>query len=462
MIKNKLKYFGDDLVYYFSVMFPVIVYYLYIDYALPVRDMHLDSPVDYVFLIFKLSWLAGILMVPTSYLAWLHYGSPLKMENKNKKEFEENGWSPEKKLVVTYVSKGNNVEALKRSVTSTYELLKSLKVNFKIEVVTDLLVRNQLRGFCEKIYFYKVPLYYQTDKGAKYKARALHFALGKRRLHSLNENLENMWIFHLDEESLMTPQVVAGIMKFINNHSHDKIIGQGEIKYNAYHYFDNLLIGAIDSVRTGDDLGRFRFQFKLLGMPLSGMHGSFMLVPAKIEHEIGFDLGGNGSITEDAYFALKASEQGYKFGWVDGFIREQSPFTIKDLIKQRRRWLCGLSLLAYDKNIALKRRMNLILNLLLWKVSWLAVYVTILNFIIGGSYFPVSLIIASAILTGGYFTAYMVGAYRNLLDVDFSIFKKVSLYMMTFFLVPVSAFVEGVAVVYALARPVEGFDVVKK
>jgi egghead protein (zeste-white 4 protein) len=462
MIKNKFKYFGDNLVYYFSVLFPVIVYYLYINYALPSRDVKFDTITDFVLLILKMSWLAGALLVPTSYLAWIMYGSPLRKENDNGMVFLKHGWDQDKKLVITYVSRGNNVEALKRAVGSSYKLLKELNVNFKIEVVTDLRVRKQLGEFCDKMYFYKVPLLYQTDGGAKYKARALHFALEKRRKHSLQESLENMWVFHLDEESMITPQVIAGISKFIADSNNEKIIGQGEIKYNAYHYFDNILIGAVDSIRTGDDLGRFRFQFKFLGMPLSGMHGSFMLVPAGIEHKIGFDLGGNGSITEDAYFALKASELGYKFGWVEGFIREQSPFTIKDLIKQRRRWLCGLSLLASDKSIALKRRFNLMMSLFLWKISWLAVYVTIINFIIGGSYFPKILIISSAILTGGYFAAYMVGVYRNLLDVNFSIIKKINLYFLTCLLVPVSALIEGLAVMYALARPVRIFDVVKK
>jgi len=261
---------------------------------------------------------------------------------------------------------------------------------------------------------------------------------------------------------VLTPQVIAGISKFIADSKNAKTIGQGEIKYNAYGYFKNIIIGAIDSVRTGDDLGRFRFQFKLLRMPLAGMHGSFMLVPAIVEQEIGFDLGGHGSITEDAYFALIANDRGYKFGWVDGFIREQSPFTIKDLIKQRRRWFCGLAILAFDSSIAFKRRFYLICSLILWKISWIAIFVTITNFLIGGSYFPLSLIILSAIMTSGYYVAYMIGVYRNLIDMDFSRIKKVYIYLITFVLVPISAFIEGIAVIYAIIRPVKVFDVVKK
>ena len=65
-------------------------------------------------------------------------------------------------------------------------------------------------------------------------------------------------------------------------------------------------------------------------------------------------------------------------------------------------------------------------------------------------------------MTSGYFSAYMVGVYRNLQDMNFSKVKKVLIYLVTYCLVPLSAFVEGVAVVYAIVRPVKAFDVVKK
>jgi len=266
----------------------------------------------------------------------------------------------------------------------------------------------------------------------------------------------------LDEESILTRECVAGISKFINNPKKCNSIGQGEIKYNAHNYGKNMLITAIDSLRTGDDLGRFRFQFSLFNKPLFGMHGSFMLVPASIEKYIGFDLGGKGSITEDAYFALLAGEKGIKFDWVEGYIREQSPFCIKDLIKQRRRWICGLLILAFDKKIKFKSRFFLMINLFLWRISWVAVFVTMANITIGGTYFPLELTIVSAILTGGYFAAYAVGVYRNLIDMEFSVTKKMRIYFMTLALVPISAVIEGVAVIYSIVRPVSVFDVVKK
>jgi cellulose synthase/poly-beta-1,6-N-acetylglucosamine synthase-like glycosyltransferase len=39
---------------------------------------------------------------------------------------------------------------------------------------------------------------------------------------------------------------------------------------------------------------------------------------------------------------LQAHKQGFKFGWIPCIAREQSPQTITDYIKQRRRWYKGI------------------------------------------------------------------------------------------------------------------------
>jgi egghead protein (zeste-white 4 protein) len=192
------------------------------------------------------------------------------------------------------------------------------------------------------------------------------------------------------------------------------------------------------------------------------MHGSFFIVNSLVERKMGFDLGGKGSITEDAYFALMCADRGVKFEWVEGFIREQSPFTLKDLIKQRRRWITGLRLLTLDKAISRKQRAILAVSLTLSHISWLALIATLWNILAGGSYFPPLLTYAATIMTGIMCSMYMIGAYRNITDIELPAHKQIGIWLGTWLLVPVSCCVEGIAVLYSIVRPIRVFEVVDK
>lgn len=332
---------------------------------------------------------------------------------------------------------------------------------FDIEVVTDLEVASKIGA--PYAHYLVVPPDYTPPNGAKWKARALHYLLEKSSARTqAQDSPKNVWVLHMDEESLLTPEAMAGIHRFINASENAQKIGQGEIKYNAHRYGDNWLITSMDALRTGDDLGRFRLQFSLFGRALFGMHGSFILVPAEVETAIGFDLGGKGSVTEDAYFALKATERGYRFGWVDGFIREQSPYTITALMRQRRRWFCGLRLLANDKTVRCDVRLPVAISVFLWRWMWMGTLATALNLAVGGAYFPAELAILTAVIGGSTTAVYLVGAHRNIRDTDLSIFRKTWLYMSVPLAMPLMGIIENAAVIWGLLQPVKGFDVVDK
>jgi egghead protein (zeste-white 4 protein) len=66
---------------------------------------------------------------------------------------------------------------------------------------------------------------------------------------------------------------------------------------------------------------------------------------------VSFDHGIAGSIAEDAYFALKASNMGYTFDWIEGELYEEASFTFMDLVHQRKRWVQGLWLVHHSPNI---------------------------------------------------------------------------------------------------------------
>ena len=193
------------------------------------------------------------------------------------------------------------------------------------------------------------------------------------------------------------------------------------------------------------------------------MHGSFILAPLYLERRFGFDLGGKGSVTEDAYFALLCASQGIRFGWVNGYIREQSPFSLGAILKQRRRWYCGLRTLSFDKSIPLRTRFPLLVNTMLWSIAWTGPIVTVIVLILGG-YFPFELLLTAAILQGFYAGTYMVGAWRNLGDIkdNISWLRRAVIYLGSLLMMPIASAIEGAAILYALARPVKTFDVVHK
>lgn len=96
-----------------------------------------------------------------------------------------------------------------------------------------------------------------------------------------------------------------------------------------------------DAIRTGSDLGRLYTAMRM-GAPIFGMHGSFIVVRNDAEQSMGFDVGPVGSLTEDAWWGTLAMDAGYRCRWVEGHLSEQCTHSIRDFMKQRRRWFNGM------------------------------------------------------------------------------------------------------------------------
>lgn len=256
------------------------------------------------------------------------------------------------------VTRGLFPELVKQNVRKNYSTCIGAGLsNFSIEVVTDKEVC--LDEMDQKIRQLVVPKSYTTSTGAMFKARALQYAL-EPKTSLLNDG---DYIVHLDEETLLTKNVINGIINFALDGKH--AFGQGLITYTnqgVVNWFTTLA----DLFRVADDMGKLKFQFKAFHKPLFGWKGSFVVTKYEAERDVSFDHGPDGSVAEDCYFSMIAYKKGYTFDFIEGEMWEKSPFSISDLIKQRKRWLQGIWLAVHSSQIPVKNKFFLAMSLYAW------------------------------------------------------------------------------------------------
>lgn len=86
----------------------------------------------------------------------------------------------------------------------------------------------------------------------------------------------------------------------------------------------NYLNTMVESLRVGGFyLASSRFCMRTFHKPLVLFNGSFIVCRVDVEKALSFDFGPKGSITEDAYFAIKAVNMGYSFDWIEGVVNEE-------------------------------------------------------------------------------------------------------------------------------------------
>lgn len=352
------------------------------------------------------------------------------------------------------VSRGQNVDALRATVASVRHEMSLLPLfPYLIEVVTDEPVRLAAGPDLRCLV---VPPTYATSHGSRYKARALQYALERSPLPA------DAWIMHLDEESQLCGSAVAGIRDAVveEERSGAHRIGQGAILYHR-HLDRHPFLTLADMIRTGDDLGRFHFQHRL-GVTLFGLHGSFVLVRNSVEQRCDFDVGPEGSITEDAFWAVRQMALGTRCRWVDGFVVEQSTQSVGDFVRQRRRWFAGLVRVVLYAETTRWIRLSLAVFVALWAVSWLGVATTAVNLVLGLRTPPVVAALGDLSLAT-YVTTYALGLYVNLRErPPLPLPRRAALYAAQITLVPVFALLEAAGVLAGMVRPERGFHVVRK
>ena len=217
-----------------------------------------------------------------------------------------------------------------------------------------------------------------------------------------------------------------------------------------------------DSTRVSHDLGPLRFSLKYFNKAIMNFKGSFFVCLHGVEKLISFDHGIEGSITEDSYFVIKASNYGFSFDWIDGEMLEQSPFTFIDYLRQRRRWHQGTCLVAFSNR--LKRDLTGTVYKLQFFNSLLATLGT-LSYLFS-LFFPISFhpadLYLECVLESCQWYFYWLGFTKNFNFNKYSSLTKIALFLAAPIIVRYMYICHSVSFIWALSTSKSDFQIVKK
>ena len=121
-------------------------------------------------------------------------------------------------------------------------------------------------------------------------------------------------------------------------------------------------------MRPADDLTRFAFYTGMLGSPLGGLHGEHLIVRADVEDEIGWDYP--DTVIEDAYFGMEfAKRYPGRATTLNSYSYGASPSSVRDLIRQRRRWIEGLLRLIVNPTLSFRTKIPLTYSVFTWALA---------------------------------------------------------------------------------------------
>lgn len=278
----------------------------------------------------------------------------------------------EKKVIFTIptVAREDTLPALRRVISSIIRYAPSNLADFCIDVIVDEgsegeHILKQLYEGRDDIRIVVVPDAYETPNKTTHKGRANHAAMKWRNWNG--ENTNDVFVYHLDDDTSVGPDTIASIAEFIAKNDGTKHLAQGVLVF-PFELSSSWFCRLADSVRPPDDLTRFYLFTGVLGSPLVGLHGEHLLVRSSVESEIGWDFG--STKVEDAAFALKFAERYPRTStFLPSCVYGASPSSVRDLVKQRRRWACGLLSLVFDRSIRLRTKAGLAYSVLNWSLG---------------------------------------------------------------------------------------------
>jgi len=354
-------------------------------------------------------------------------------------------------LCFRVVTRGTYKSLVHNNVDRNLEVLKKVGLeNFVIEVVTDNALDLKKQPYVREIV---VPTSYVTNNKTLYKARALQYCLEE----GVNLMNDDDWVVHLDEETILTEGSVKGVFNFAYEGKYH--FGQGVINYTNLG-IQNLMLTLADSVRVAIDHGMLRFQFTYLHLPIFSWKGSFVVTNAGAERQVTWDHGPESSIAEDCFFAMVAMSKGYRFSFIQGEMWESSPFTMMDYIKQRKRWLYGLTLTFWSARIPAKFKVGIFF--MVW--AWTLMPLTTSN-IVWGILYPFTwrfFDIACSFFGATYLYLFMLGAAKSFSPARIGWFRYIGVILLSLCAIPFVIVGENAAALWVIFGRKMTFDIIQK
>ena len=346
------------------------------------------------------------------------------------------------RLIFQVTTKGN-IPIVQETVDRINAVCKEIGYKkFELWVVTDAKEKFQ---DCRTII---VPLKYSCN--ALYKGRALQYAVELRREEG--KNTEDIYVFHLDDESLITKQTLCSVLSFLEDNP--KPISEGLIIYPVQEKGNIKLSNLMDTLRPFCCFECLEFMSK--GNP-AYIHGSNLLVRSDIEEEVSWENG--KTLAEDTLFAIEAKKKfgSQVFGWHGGVVEEKSPLSFRDLVKQRKRWFFGL--LQNLSYLSRKDKISQSARAVIWTSGFISGVVSFFAWVFPQDipyYFKIIFTITSIM----WLFSYQIGVSLN--SKYLSLKRRAEFHFLTLLFSVLIGLIECALPIVALVSKPKSFEVIKK
>jgi cellulose synthase/poly-beta-1,6-N-acetylglucosamine synthase-like glycosyltransferase len=349
------------------------------------------------------------------------------------------------KRMIFQITTIGNMKIVQESINNINRICKEVGYsNYRIDVVSEV---NEVFDDATTL---TVPQNYVTHNHPKYKARALQYAIEQRE--QKEENTSDTWIYHLDDESMITKQGLLSILDHADNNREP--IAEGLITYPNKIDVGSKLVKYLDAVRP-------TFCYTCCAMLKSQkkpdwLHGSNLLLRADIEKNIGWDFP--NTCAEDSLFGYVAYKKyGGIFGWHGGVLEEQSPFTFSDFIRQRQRWIKG----TFENlgRMGMKEKIKTSYRMISWFFGSVSFFTLIPSLLIKQLYplFLAPLFVLDTIIL---FAVYQIGLEMNFSKVGKK--QRILEHLKILVVSPILWFLEAIPMALYFFRRAKNFYVIKK